>query len=87
MRIWKTLDGREIPFNKLETDHLENIVAMIRRQGFVTPDEFFSMLAYVCSSDTPDGAAMAAESEVANKWPSEILADLEAELNARKYRL
>ena len=56
---WKTRDGREIPIKEMGTDHLKNCVAMLRRKGFVTPEEYFSCLAYAFSSNTPDGAAMA----------------------------
>lgn len=81
---WKCKDGRIIDIKDIETDHLRNIINMLRRKGVVTPDEYLSCLAYACSGDTPDGAAMAAEAEVDRMKPWAKLELLEAELGRRK---
>lgn len=84
--IWKCRDGRLIPIEDLETDHLKNIVAMLRRQGFVTPSEFFSCAGYAFSPMTGEYASMAAENELNRMTPWTGLEKLEEELNKRKGR-
>lgn len=80
---WKCKDGRELDIKDMETSHLKNAVAMLRRKGVVTPDEYFSCLAYACSGDTPDGAAMAAEAEADGMKPWADLEVMEHELSSR----
>lgn len=80
---WKCKDGRVLEVSEMGTDHLKNTIAMLRRNGVVTPDEFLSCLAYACSGDTPDGAAMAAEAEVDGMKQWNGLEVLEDELARR----
>lgn len=80
---WKCKDGRELDIKDMETNHLKNAVAMLRRKGVVTTDEYLSCLAYACSGDTPDGAAMAAEAEFSSMKPWKGLAIMEEELASR----
>jgi len=80
---WKCKDGREIDIKDMEASHLKNAIAMLRRKGVVTTDEFLSCLAYACSGDTPDGAAMAAETEVDRMKPWKGLNIMEDELARR----
>jgi len=80
---WKCRDGRVLDIKDMETRHLRNTIAMLRRNGVVTTDEYMSCLAYACSSDTPDGAAMCAESEVASMRPWTGLKIMEEELERR----
>lgn len=72
------------PNSRMETSHLKNAVAMLRRAGAVTTDEYLSCLTYARSGDTPDGAAMAAEAEADSMRPCEVLAVLERELESRR---
>ena len=81
---WKRKDGRLIDIKDMGTAHLNNAVVMLRLKGFVTDDEFLSCLAYACAGDTPDGAASAAEGELANMKVWHGLADMEAELANRR---
>lgn len=46
--VWKTKDGRFIEIRQLSDDHLSNIVTMLRRDGYVTEDEWFAELARMC---------------------------------------
>lgn len=80
---WKTKDGREIPIQDLPTPHLTSIIAMLRRRGYVTPEEYQGLAAYARSSSTPDGAQLAAESELLSTRPWEVLKHLEEELHRR----
>ena len=80
---WKCKDGRELDIKDMETNHLKNAIAMLRRKGVVTTDEYLSCLAYACSGDTPDGAAMAAEAEVDRMKPWKGLEVMEVELQSR----
>jgi hypothetical protein len=57
---------------------------MLRRTGFYTPEEYLGLLAYTCSSSTPDGACMAAENELAGARVNDKLAALEYELQRRR---
>lgn len=81
---WRCKDGREIELHEIETGHLKNIIEMLRRKGVVSPRVYFSCLAYSCSSDTPDGAAMAAETEWLSMKPWKGMELLEAELDKRE---
>lgn len=83
---WKCKDGRVLELKDIETDHLKNIIAVLRRKGLVTMDEFLSCAAYACAGSTPDGAAMAAENELAGMCPWEGLEILEDELATRNRR-
>lgn len=81
-RIWKCRDGREIPIADMETRHLENTVAMLRRKGFVTRDDAVAM--FCGPSPSGDGACIAYEMELDSIRISASLPYLEAELEARK---
>lgn len=37
---WRTKDGREIPLSNLEEPHLENIIAMLERQGVLLFEKY-----------------------------------------------
>lgn len=80
---WKCKDGRELDVKDMETSHLKSTIALLRRKGAVTLGEYLSCLAYACSKDTPDGAAMAAEAEVNGMRPWSGLDIMEAELARR----
>lgn len=80
--LWKCKDGRIIHIKDMSTKHLRNAIAMLRRHGVVTTDEHLSCLAYACSANTPDGAAMAAEHELDAMRPWSGLALMEEELNS-----
>ena len=80
---WKCRDGRVLDIKDMEADHLRNTINMLRRNRVVTPDEYLSCLTYACSGDTPDGAAMAAETESDGMRPWQGLAIMESELSRR----
>ena len=80
---WTTRDGRVIKVDDLETDHLANIVAMLKRKGFCSYDEFMSAAAGVhCLQG--EYAQMAAEEAVAGMKPSRMFERLERELRHRR---
>lgn len=79
---WKCKNGMLIEVSEMGTDHLEKTIAMLRRKGFVTHDEFFSCAA--CSGIAGEYAALAAEAELLNMKPWSGLAVLEAELAQRQ---
>jgi hypothetical protein len=83
---WKCKDGREIELRDMETGHLKNAIAMLRRQNVVTEDEFLSCAAYACSSSSGEYAAMAAENEMMNMRPWKGLKMMEAELGRREHK-
>lgn len=81
---WKCKDGRVLDIKDMETDHIQNVINMLRRKNVVTENEYLDCLAYACSGSTPDGAAMAAEAEVdrMKQWKGlELLGD---ELDQRR---
>lgn len=77
---WKCKDGRELELADMSTDHLKNVITMLRSKGTVTPNEYLSCLAYACSSNTGEYAAMAAEQELDDMQPWIGLELLENEL-------
>lgn len=42
--VWKTRDGREIPIEDMETSHIKNAQALLRRKGFVEKSTFIFYL-------------------------------------------
>ena len=46
-RIWTTREGEKIPIECMETSHIQNALAMLRRKGFVSPSAVDS---YMCGS-------------------------------------
>ena len=81
-RVWKTLDGREIPIERLTTPHLKNIIAMLKRKGHVSAEEFGSSIAAAASMQG-ETAQMYAENEVATMKVNPMLDVLEMELEKR----
>jgi hypothetical protein len=37
---WKCQDGRELSITEMTPEHIQNCIAMLRRQGYVTPKEW-----------------------------------------------
>lgn len=67
---WVTRDRRILLVRDMESEHIANCVRMImRKTRRVMLEQSLSAMAYACSSMTPDGASMAAESE--SVWLSE----------------
>lgn len=58
MAIWKTKDGRELDVERMETRHIKNALAMLRRDNCGGWDELASIFSYMGSA--PDGAYDAA---------------------------
>lgn len=63
---WVCKDGRELVICDMELSHIKNAIAYLRNKGAVTEQEFNTHLAcltYALSSNTPDGASLAAANE------------------------
>lgn len=71
---WATLDGRKIPLKDLETDHIRNIIGMLRRKGCMTMEDILNSL----TMDDQMGAVFDL------KKPSVTLEIMERELEKRK---
>ena len=80
---WITRDGRVIRIKDLENDHLENIVNWLRKRGYVHSSTFFSCLAYVCNSKTPEGAAYSAAVELDGMMFNDLFDSIFEEWNER----
>lgn len=80
--IWTKRDGTKIAIADMDTQHIKNAIAMMRRNGFCRFGSFWSM---VRASRLPmgEGAADSLEREVANARPHPILDALEDELARR----
>lgn len=50
---WKCEDGRVIPISEMETEHIENVLAMLRRMGCVSP----KTVAFYVTCSLPHGEA------------------------------
>ncbi len=81
--FWVTRDGRVLLMSEMETDHLRNTIAMLRRKGYCTLAEFDEAWMSM-SLLRGEYALMAAEESVAMMHPSRVLEQLEAELARRK---
>lgn len=79
---WKTKDGRIIDIKDMTDSHLKNTISMLRRNGFITNNDFLDMLGFAFSLNG-EMAQDAAESEIANAKISTILEVMETELNKR----
>lgn len=81
--IWVTKDGRRIPVTDMETAHIENTLAMLKRKGWCSPEEFTSAW---CSLGMCRGemATYYAEQAVVSMKPAKIVGVLEDELLRRK---
>jgi hypothetical protein len=80
---WKCWDGRVLDIKEMTTEHLKNVIAMLRRNRVVTFDEYLSCAAHACSGSCGEYSAMAAESELDSMKPWAGLEKLEAELERR----
>lgn len=80
MSTWKCKDGRVLEISGMDTQHIQNTLAMLRRKGFMSPDE-----AVMCMTNPPtgDGAYDAWESEMDAIRVSHSIPHLEKELAKR----
>ncbi len=60
--MWKTREGQLIKVSDLGDSHLANIVAFLKREGWVHTETAMACLAYACSTGG-EMASMAAEAE------------------------
>jgi len=81
---WKTKEGQVLDIKDMSTKHLENAVAMVRRKGFITQDQYLRLAAYAFGGDTPEMASYYAEGELSQAKVSMALGPMEDELAARK---
>jgi len=81
---WKTKDGRVLKISEMETAHIENTIAMLERNGFCTPDDFWSAVSGA-SSLNGEYAQDAADEQIAGLKPVAILEHLYGELSARRF--
>ncbi|CAB5514410.1 hypothetical protein LMG26857_03469 [Achromobacter anxifer] len=78
---WTCRDGRVLAIVDMTTQHLQNTVRMLRRKGFVTPDEM--LYAAHIPSSMGDYAQLAAEQAIADMKVIGSLEPMEAELARR----
>ena len=79
---WKCKDGRVLDIQSMTTDHLKNTISMLRRNKFITPDEYLDMLSCAYSFQG-EMAQYYAEQDLGNYSPSNTLAYMEETLNGR----
>lgn len=81
---WKTRDGRVIPITEMETEHIRNVVEMIRKVGAISVHEAALMFA----APPPHGerAYDAWEEELMNLKVSRYLDPLLIELRRREIK-
>jgi len=82
---WKTKDGREIEISNMETSHIENTLAMLKRNGAISVEtlEFY----LTCHPPNGDMAMDAFEKEFEDIVSSPVckaMGALERELEKRK---
>lgn len=79
---WKCKDGRVLSVSEMDTDHIKSAMAMLRRNQYVSAREFADA---VCSTAGIGGemASYYAEQEIAGMKPTQMLDEMEAELEKR----
>lgn len=83
MATWKTRDGRKLNIAEMETDHIKNCIAMLRRKGLCSTDEFHDSWRFV-SSCQGEMASYYAEQQASGMHPSRAIDAFEAELARRR---
>ena len=83
MTEWKMKNGHTIKIADMETSHIKNAIAMLRRKGFVTPAE---LELYLLSEPNGEAALDEYMRELDRIKTCPPLAALEAELKRRKTR-
>jgi hypothetical protein len=88
---WVARDGRVIPLSVMETEHLINTIALLRKQGFITKEEMIPMPRPIPGWLTGEYAQDAAEQafdqemeEFLTQKVSKSLTFLEKELKSRR---
>ena len=83
MATWKCKDGRVLDISAMTTDHIKNCIAMMRRKGFVSVEEFRY---YLCADTSAmgDGAYDAFENEMSSLRFCRAIDAMEAEVNKRE---
>lgn len=87
---WVSSDGRVTPLVSMETAHLENTIALIRRRGFVTKNEAMPFPSPPCglrgefAIDAAEDAFNQEVAEYMSQKVSKSLGVLEHELNKRR---
>lgn len=78
--MWKCKDGEFIHPRNMDTDHIKNALAMLKRKGFISFSHW-----EMCLSCPPQGdmAQMAWEQEIMNLKPSKFIEIFEEELAKR----
>ncbi len=82
---WTTKDGRTLNIKDMSTLHLRNAVAMLRREGFVSEEDFLVCLG-AASSLRGEMASMYAEQEAYGMKVSPALGPMEEELASREVK-
>lgn len=80
---WKTREGKVLEVSDMETSHIQNALAMLRRKGAVSPEE---ANAYLCGPPSGDAAYDAWENglyETLGAPVAPIIDEFEEELRKR----
>lgn len=79
---WRCRNGRVIPIDAMDTEHIKNCIVMLRRNGLCTIEEFDVALASSASLQG-DMASYYGEQTVAEMKPSKKLSAFIQELESR----
>lgn len=80
--IWKTKDGRRLTPAEMTTEHITNTLAMLKRKGWVSVEEFEH--SWACAfSLRGEMASYYAEQAASELKPASIIDALEEELTRR----
>lgn len=82
--VWVTREGKRVHVDEMETSHVRNALAMLKRKGFIGPSTLKAYL--VCEPPTAEMALMAFEDEfeeVMERPVSQMVDCFECELARR----
>lgn len=82
---WRCKDGRVLSVSEMGTDHIKSAMVVLRRNRYVSRRDFADA---VCSMASIGGemASYYAEQELAGMKPTQMLDEMEAELEKRARR-
>jgi hypothetical protein len=80
---WRTKDGRVLTPKQMETDHIKNCLAMLKKAGYCSESNYINALGSAYSLQG-EYAQMYAENEISNMKPTRMIDEFEEELEKRK---